>query len=471
MTHAPRGSIEQSLEELSEWGREPSLNPLDALMWRTERAPADSWTGLVVQLLDRAPEWSRFRRAHEWAISLVPRFAERVVSPYVPTGPPMWSADPSFDLDHHLRRVCLPAPGSMAQLLEVAQTQAVTPLDRRRSPWLAILVEGLEDGRAAYLLQAHHVIMDGAGATQLLSRVLGRTPDRTPAVERPAPPRRVVSPGSVTRQGAHRLVGAAPEATAGLARVMRRAARDPSGTVRYARSMLRVARPATAPVPDLLRGGPRVRWRFGMLECGLPELKAAGRAAGGTVNDAFVSAVLGGIRGYARAQGHLIGDVPISMPVSVRRPDDPMGGNRFTGAFFAAPTGVADAGDRIRAMRERVSAVREEPALDFLNTLTPAFNLAPSAVLTTTLGSLTSAAVLTTSSWPGLTSPAYLAGASMERMFVFGPLPGTSMCAAMCTHVGTCCIAVNVDGDVFTDTDTLWACLRESLDEVLALAV
>ena len=54
-------------------------------------------------------------------------------------------------------------------------------------------------------------------------------------------------------------------------------------------------------------------------------------------------------------------------------------------------------------------------------------------------------------------------------MYVFGPLPGTAMTAALNSHAGTCCIGINADGDVFEDTDALWECMREGLDEVLAL--
>lgn len=54
-------------------------------------------------------------------------------------------------------------------------------------------------------------------------------------------------------------------------------------------------------------------------------------------------------------------------------------------------------------------------------------------------------------------------------MYVFGPLPGTSMCAALCSHEGVCCIGINVDGDVFPDIEVLWECLQQGLDEVLAL--
>lgn len=474
MTESSSTDVTQALAELAHWGSEKELNALDALMWRTERPPANSWTGVVVQLLSEPPDWDRLWKAHEWGAKVVPRFAERVVDPIVPTGPPMWSPDPHFDLAHHLRHVTLRAPGSIRDLLAVAQELAVTPLDRSRPPWMAVFVDGLADGRAAYVLQAHHVLMDGAAATQLFSRIFAPSEASLDVTPPNHVARRQLGRVDVALHGLAEQFKTVPKLGAQVGSVASRVQADPAGAARtaakYAASMLRVAKPPAAATSPLLAGGPRTKWRFGMLECELADLKAAGKAVDGTVNDTFVAAILGGLRKYHERHNMELGDVPISMPVSVRRPDDPMGGNRFTGAFFAAPSGVADPADRIRAMRERVSAVRSEPALDFINTLTPLMNLAPSAIVAATLTSLTSNAVLTTSSWPGVPFPTYVAGAQFERMFVFGPLPGTSMCAALCTHVGTCCIGINVDGDVFADTDVLWECMQEGLDEVLALA-
>ncbi|WP_188113344.1 wax ester/triacylglycerol synthase domain-containing protein [Nocardioides humilatus] len=464
--------IAQGRAELIHWG-EPELNPLDALMWRTERPPADSWTGVVVIVLSETPTWERIKSAHRWGIKLAPRFAERVVEPLVPTGPPMWTTDENFDLDYHLRRVRLPGEGTMAELLEYAQGLAVTPLDRSRPPWSAVFVEGLEGGRAAYLLQAHHVLMDGAAATQLFSRILDREPDQEHSGAPTEADRPQVSRRDATGRGLRWQAEAVGGLLRGGAKVLSQAAADPVGTLKgagaYLSSVPRVATPPPPAASELLVPGPRTKWRFGSLECDLTDLKKAAKSVDGTVNDAFVSAILGGLRIYHDRHGATLGDVPISMPVSMRRDDDPMGGNRFTGAFFSAPSGIADPAERIQAMHERVLAVRQEPALDIMNKVTPLMNLAPSPLVAAAISGLNAGATLTTSSWQGVPFRTYWAGVPFERMFVFGPLPGTSMCAALCTHEGVCCIGVNVDGDVFSDTEVLWECLQAGLDEVLAL--
>ena len=75
---------------------------------------------------------------------------------------------PDIDLDYHVRRVHLPEPGSMEQLLQLAQGVAMRPLDRARPLWEALLIEGLEGGRAAYFLKSHHSVTDGLGSIQIV---------------------------------------------------------------------------------------------------------------------------------------------------------------------------------------------------------------------------------------------------------------------------------------------------------------
>ena len=462
---------EQGWEELRHWGRERELGELDALMWRTERHPENSWTGVVALVLDSAPDWERLRRAHEWFVSIVPRFAERVVDPALPVGTSAWSPDKRFDLDFHLRRVRLPEPGTERQLLDYAQSVALTPMDRGRSPWVGTLVEGLEGGRAAYLLQAHHVLMDGMAVTQLFKRVL--SPQRETTPNKPAGPTEdfeTLGPMEVTGRELARQASSTPKLFGSMVRTARKAVLDPAGAARYTASLARVLAPPPANRSQVLRGGSRRVWRFGMMTCPLSELKAAGKAAGGTVNDTFVCVLLGGLRRYCAAMGEDLPDIPISMPVSMRKLDEAMGGNKFAGAFFAVPASIADPAQRIQEMHRRVEDVRTEPALDFLGNITPMLNRTPSGVAASLLGGINARAVLTTSSWPGLTEELFIAGAKFERMFVFAPLPGTVLTGAMCTHAGTCCIGINVDGEVIADSDLLWDSMQASLDEILALA-
>lgn len=455
-------------DTLEKWGREPVLSELDALMWRTDRHPEGAWSGVVIHILDTTPDWDRVHAAHEWFVRVVPRFTQRVVDPALPVGPPMWEDDPSFDLDFHLRRMTLPAPGTQRQLLELAQTIGLTPLDRTRSPWEAYLVDGLEGGRSAYIVHAHHVFMDGLALARLHESVMSPTRDDEPVDLPPAKsPERRGSLGVTVQQITRQIMGT-PKMVLESAITLAKAAGNPRGAANYLSSVARVAGPPPKNPSQILRGGSQRQWRYGTMECRFTDLRAAAKATGGTLNDVYVCALLGGLRRYCAAFGEDLQDVPISMPVAMRGSDDAVGGNDFAAAYFLVPSGIADPAERIRAMHERVEHVRSEPALGLLGAITPLLNRTPSGVAAAILGSI-GGAVLTTSSWPGITVDRYVGGARFDRMFVFAPLPGTVLTSAMCTHCGVCCIAMNVDGEVFEDLDLLWECMQAGLDEILAL--
>jgi WS/DGAT/MGAT family acyltransferase len=380
--------------------------------------------------------------------------------------------DPDFDLDYHVRRVRLPEPGTMEQLLELAQTQAVVPIDRNRPPWIRLFVEGFEGDKAATIFQCQHVLTDGFAYAQLMSRLYKPAPVMDVKLPgRPLPEPEGIDPLGLTVKRLRRAVRSSPRLAGKAVSGAVHAATHPRYSAEYARSLRRVVEPPPASTSKLLGGGARTKWRFGTLECEMDELKQAGRAAGGSLNDAFVSATLGGIRHYHERVGAEIGDIPISMPVAMRTGDEAKeGGNKFAGAFFTAPAGDPDPAERITRMRAAVDQLRGEPALDFIGQLTPVMNRAPSAVVAAAIGRLNASVDLTLSNWPGVRNPIYIREARLDRMFVFGPLPGTAMTAALNTHAGRCCIGINSDGDVFEDTELLSKCMQQGLDEVLSLS-
>ena len=69
----------------------------------------------------------------------------------------------------------------------------------------------------------------------------------------------------------------------------------------------------------------------------LDDLKRAAKAAGGTLNDAFIAAVIGGFQRYHEIHGAPVDTLRMTMPVNVRGSDSTMGGNHFTPARFLVP--------------------------------------------------------------------------------------------------------------------------------------
>jgi WS/DGAT/MGAT family acyltransferase len=455
-----------------DWGAARTMNALEALMWRAEADPRLRSTVCALEPLDRVPDWERFLAAHDWASRMVPRFRQRVVEPALELGPPAWAVDPDFDLSYHVRRVAVPAPGGWRALLDACQQIAMTPFDRSRSPWEAVLFEGLEGDRAAYLLKMHHSTTDGMGGIQLLSQLHSRTAQPSPGKPQPdAPAPEAISPGSVLANQLAREARESPRNLGRAARALRglgRPDRALADAARFGTSLRRVLSDPEAGGSPLLAGR-SLSWRFDALDIPFAELRGASKAAGGSLNDAFLAGLLGAFRIYHRELGAEVESIPVAIPISVRSDSDAEGGNQFAGARLALPVAVADPRERIRRIGEVVRGARGEPALNALGFIAPALSRLPGGMISRLAGSLTKANDLQASNVPGIREPVYLAGARIERMYGFGPLPGCASMVTLVTHGDVCCIGVNVDPAAITLPELFGQCLEEGFAEVLAL--
>nr|WP_218891061.1 wax ester/triacylglycerol synthase domain-containing protein [Actinomycetospora corticicola] len=456
------------------WSRSSELTGFEALMWRVEADPRMRSTVLIVETLDVAPDWDRLVAATEWASRVVPRLRERIVTPFLGAGTPYWSLDPDFDLHYHLRRLRLHDGAGHTDLLAAAEQVAMTPLDPARPLWEASLVTGLPDDGAALLFKLSHVLSDGMGLAQLLAGLHSRTREPTP--DKPQPPAPLPEPGGLGRDLVRQvttdlaLAGGAVRSLLG-ATVTRpdRAVRDAVG---YVASAARVLSPPPAPpLPVLARRSPA--WRFRTLDVPFADLHAAGRAGGGSVNSAYIAALLGAFRRYSARCGDPVPPdrlMPVTLPVSVRRESDEPGGNRFAPARLSAPVGIVDPATRIADVHRRVRAAQAEPALESVELVTPLLARLPGALVARFGGGSTGGNDLQASSVPGLREDVYLAGARIVRSYPFAPLPGCAAMIAMLTHGDTCCVAANLDAAAITDLDGFGQDLDDGFAEVLAVS-
>src|SRR5215472_8178189 len=463
-----------------DWGASPRMNPLETAMWRAESAnPRLRVTVSMLELLDPAPDWDRLLAAHEWASRMVPRMRQRVLEPALALGTPAWVTDGDFDLTRHVRRVRLPGPGTLRQLLDVVQDFAAAPLDRNHPLWAALLVEGLADGRAGYVAKSHHSVTDGLGAVQLIMRLHSRTAEHDP--DRPEPPVPAAEDGSRTGLFAGQVADAARATPMAVVRqstralgtlsrpwdVASRAAGQALSAVRFAEQG------AAAPSGSVLlaqRGGD---WHFETVDVPLADLKAGAKAAGGSLNDGLLAAVIGGFRRYHERQGAPVDRLAVGFPISLRAQDDPQGGNRFTGAKFAAPMAETDPAARIAAVRQFVLEARaaSATAADTVPAaLAPVIGWLPAPVVSTVSSRLTSTNDVQVSSIPGVPFPVYVAGSRITHMYPFGPLPGCAAMITLISHNGDCCIGINTDTLAVTDPGGLADDFRAGLDEVVELA-
>src|SRR5262249_12902198 len=339
-------------------------------------------------------------------------------------------------------------------------------------------VEGLPDGKAAFVMKVHHSMTDGVGGIKLLLMLLDLERDPPPPGPEPDPlPLAVFSPWSVAM---HRLAvqkamvrnaatRAVPAAFTAADEMRRNAVGVVSSGMKMATSAARFLAPAPTPASPLLRPRSLGR-RVEAFDVPLDDLKRAAKGLGVSLNDVFVGAVLGGMHRYHEDHDVDARELRMIMPINVRGDGGGLGGNHFTPARVMVPTHAQPPAERIEEISARCRRLRAEPAVAMTEQLAGVLNLLPRRAATALMGSMFKGADLVTSNVPGAPFPLYLGGAEIQRIYAFGPLSGTSTNVTLLSHSGTCCIGVNVDTAAVPDHDVLVGDLRASFGEVLTLA-
>jgi diacylglycerol O-acyltransferase len=228
-------------------------------------------------------------------------------------------------------------------------------------------------------------------------------------------------------------------------------------------SLARFVRPVSSTRSPVMTDR-RLRWHFATLDVPVSELKAAGKAADGTINDAFLAGVTGGLRRYHEAHDSGVSDLRVTMPISVRHADDPEGGNRVTLVRFEVPVALVDPVARMRAIGAISADLRRERALPFSEMVAGVLNLLPAAVT----GGMLKHVDFLASNVPGFGGAVYLGGARMEAFYPFGPPIGSAANVTLMSYRDTCHIGLNTDEGAVPDPDVFLACLAEGFDEVTA---
>ncbi len=483
MTSSPFRHLANSVS----WGAVREMNAVETMFWRVDSSAGVEANLIGLLPLDRTPDWERLVERHKWVVRAAPLLRKRLKEPPLRLGRPFWVDDPAFDVAHHLRRVRLPSPGSRRQLLDFAQTLSMSPFSPTRPLWEAVLVEGDDGHGAAYLLKIHHSLTDGTGASQLVYLLVDA--DAEPPGERllpPVPPD--PRPGGLALLAAGRFAGM-------LGRLLRASwklrlgAKSPvsplsgnrrDGAARRRRpdvtklpAMVKSFAHATvlpsAPPAPLLAGRSRYA-HFDLVDVPFDALRAAGKAVGGTFNDAYLAGLAGAFDRYHRRFGLTLDVLPALLPISVRRPGAIPGGNHLASTRLVLPVGGHPPAERIRLIHDAVTAVREGPTLHALSLISrPVTPLPPSVV-----GRITKEMFrdndLLASNFAGIPQPVYLAGAKVTAIQPYAPLLRGAVSVALVSYVDQAQMGVNVDTGAITEPDVFVRCLRESFDEVIGLA-
>ena len=197
----------------------------------------------------------------------------------------------------------------------------------------------------------------------------------------------------------------------------------------------------------------------------LDTLKRAAKIVDGTVNDAYLAAVTGGLHRYHERHHVAVTSLRALMPINLRSGADTNWGNKITLQRLTVPVAEPDPAARMRALHRAPSQARAEPSLAVTGTIAGALNLLPVGYVAGILKHVDFLA----SNVPGAPVPVYLAGAKVTGMFAFGPTIGASVNTTLMSYNGSCDIGINIDTAAVPDPDVLVACLRESFAEITAL--
>ena len=491
---------------------EERMSEFEALMWNVEKDPWLNPNGCSLIVLDGPVDLEHFRSYIARAVAEVPRLRERVTPMLGRLAPPMWRPDAEFDLSYHVRKLGLPEPGTMRQLLDMVSTLYQDPYDRTRPLWVFYLIDGLERGRSALLWKFHHAITDGIGAGRLAERWMQRAPDTGPAV--PIDLDALSDPGGEGDIAA-RTVGAAGTAgglagadaaglagTAVLADVADTAAALARTGGRTLSRQIALGRRVAAELAlwsiDPLRArdqaagalrsieytrqqllGEGERSEGGAPESGAPlwrhrsrhrvaevlavrlgDAHAAAKKLGGSINDFFVTGAVAAAVAYHDRRGVPVHSLNLSFVVSTRT-DRAVGGNAFTPTRLRVPGGHMAPEERFRVVSKRMAAKRAEVRGEgLLSSLSGVANLLPMSVVTGLARSQATKQDFATSNLRGARTPWYISGAQILAAYPFGPVAGTAF------NLTTQSYLDSLDMGLFADPAAVNAAeLRELLED------
>ena len=449
------------------------LSALDAAFLEVEDAVSHMHIGSIALFAGPLPPQERLRAMVLAKLPLVPRYRQVVRSVPFGVGRPVWVDDPHFNIDYHLRRSGLPAPGDEQRLHALVGRVMSQQLDRSKPLWEMWAVEGLElagmDAGWALVSKTHHCMVDGVSATDLLTVMLERDPSaETPVIDAWQPPSGCSDVELLARALWEGALSPA-QALRGLSAPRQLAVRGKDAALGLMR-LREVARPTP---PSSLNGAVGANRRWCWARAQLSDVKRVKTTLGGTVNDVVLACIAGGFRELLISRGESVErTVRTLVPVSVRTPEEHGTYNNKVSAIFAElPVAIADPVARlesIQAQMEDLKRSKEAVAGEVLTALggfAPPMLLALGERLATRLPQHNINTV--TTNVPGPQQPLYAAGARMLEAFGYVPLGGhMRVGVAIFSYDGHLSFGVTGDYDTASDIPVLCAGIEAAMGEL-----
>lgn len=412
-------------------------------------------------------------------LHLVPRYRQRLTTPPLETGRPLWTDDPSFNLEYHVRHSALPSPGTEEQLFQLTSRIVSQQLDRAKPLWESWLVEGLEHDRFALIFKTHHALVDGVSGVDLATVLLDLQPTPSPPITdlEPWQPEPQPSPAELVLAGVRGAIGTAAEL---IERALGAATRPQTSwrIIRDAAEGLgEIVWAGLNPAPETplnVEIGPHRRFRVVRQE--LADYKEVKNALGGTVNDVVLTVVSGSLAGWLRSRGVRTEGLEMRalVPVSVRTADERGSlGNRLTAMRGPLPVYIRDPVARLRFVKQAMDGLKESKQAVGAATLSAVNNLAPPTILAqaSRLNFSTRLFNLLVTNIPGPQLPLYVLGRELRDLLPIAFLPEHhALAVAIMSYNGRIEYGLLGDYDALPDIDLLAEGIDAALEELLSAA-
>jgi diacylglycerol O-acyltransferase len=347
------------------------LDPLDSAFVLLEVAGSAMNIGAVIELEasvaeDPEARFELIRKNIGSRIHEIPIFTQRIVrAPFDMTWP-ILVPEERFDLDRHVVRVALPSPGTSAQFDALVSDFFSRTLTANRPLWQLLVIEGLEDGRAAIALKVHHALVDGVSGAEVFANLF----DISPEVRAPAP---VIEP----QENGQPVTSSMGLLGQGLNKIRRRpqlvfesvgswAARLFETTRAIVRITLMYARRQSNPgQPSIfearrtsLNGAAGVEKEFHRLRVPLADVKRAAKSRGASVTDFVIATSSGALRRLLADRGEVLRkDLIAFVPINVREQGvSSEFGNQISGMLARLHADIADPEERLVAIAKDSAA-------------------------------------------------------------------------------------------------------------------
>ncbi|SFW89748.1 WS/DGAT/MGAT family O-acyltransferase [Amycolatopsis australiensis] len=410
-------------------------------------------------------------------VRVIPAFRRKLHNPLWNIGHPVWVEDEDFDLDHHVHRIGVPAPGDRAELAELCAHIAGQQLDRAHPLWQLYVIEGLADGQIAVLLKMHHASVDGVSGASLITYLAGLAPDAPmPVVEQPRNPA-VPSPLDLLRSGVENFAKRPAE----VARLL------PDLLELVPRWLGKALRGKGMPVPftaprTSLNGTITGHRSVAFAQLDLDEIKEVKNAFGVTVNDVVLALVAGALRDFLEARGELPEDPLVAtVPVSVHdRTEREHGSNKVSAFFASLPTHLPDPAARVfflaeanRLSKDHHYDIDADMLQDWAQfSAATAFGLAVRAYSALRLAEKHPVVHnLVVSNVPGPPMPLYFLGARITGLYPLGPVfHGAGLNVTVLSNAGKVHVGLLGARELVKDLWPLADALPEALEQLLKAA-